>query len=154
MAENFYYTNTMVGNSNRWNQKDFAEYISKDSECLQEADKLVRWSLEHVSRVREDEGYSIELSIVEAYSNDNLTKITERAYNYDKFEYLRQEEADMSDIIAQSVADYLCGFRIRVNSYEEWQNGIRYCQLVPDGIWKAKFFDGRMSNCRLPFVVF
>ena len=122
MAENFYYTNTMVGNSNRWNQKDFAEYISKDSECLQEADKLVRWSLEHVSRVREDEGYSIELSIVEAYSNDNLTKITERAYNYDKFEYLRQEEADMSDIIAPSVADYLCGFRLQVNSYEEWQH--------------------------------
>ena len=104
----------------------------------------MRWSLEHVSRVREDEGYSIELSIVEAYSNDNLTKITERAYNYDKFEYLRQEEADMSDIIAQSVADYLCGFRIRVNSYEEWQNG-KYSAVSDIANWFQMVY-GKLSS--------
>lgn len=119
--------------------------MSKDAECLQEAEKLVRWSLEHVSKIREDESYSIELSTVESYSNDNLSKITERAYNYDKFECLRQEVANMSDIIAQSVADYLCGFRIRVNNYEEWRDG-KYSAVSDIANWFQMVYGKESSS--------
>ena len=144
MTEKYFYNQTMAGNANMWLRQEFANYISKDKVCCEEAEKVVIWSLDYVRKVRCDDEYSIEFPEIATFAKDNLSKIKEGVLNYSYYDYLRKDNANIDEILLHSVAEYLCGFRIRVKGYYESYDE-EYCAVSDIAYWFQMVY-GKISS--------
>lgn len=144
MSESFYYTRPLACNVVEWDRQRLASYLEEDENCLEEAEKVVRWSMVHVRAIRADEHYACAYEDVVEYVCNNLEHVKSRTLAYDKYEMLRNENTDMQDILAQAVAEYLCGFRIRVIGFAEYEDG-RYCAVSDIAYWLQMVY-GRFST--------
>ena len=144
MSDCFYYTMPPSSSIKVWSHQRLASFMEAAEECKKEAEELIQWSIEHVRLVIANEDYSCAYEVVEQYVQENLSHIKTRALDYDSYEILRNDKADIQEIIAQSVAEYLCDFRIRVNGYNEYEDG-RYCAVLEIAYWFQMVY-GRIST--------
>lgn len=118
--------------------------MEEDAKCLEEAENVVRWSLEHIRAIRADEHYICTYDDVAKFAQGNIENIKTRALDYDKHEHLRNDKADMQELVLQAIAEYLCGFRIRVSGFEEYVDG-RYSAISDIAYWLQIVY-GRLSS--------
>lgn len=118
--------------------------MEEDAKCLEEAENVVRWSLEHIRAIRADEHYICAFDDIAKLAQGNLESVKSRVLDYDKHEHLHNEKADMQELILQAIAEYLCGFRIRVAGFKEYEVG-RYSAVSDIAYWLQMIY-GRLSS--------